>query len=294
MQRRGIILAGGTGARLQPLSLSVSKQLMPVYDKPMIYYPLSVLMQAGIREILIITTPVEKDAFWRLLGDGSQWGLALSYASQPKPDGLAQAYRIGAAFLDGWPSALILGDNLFYGANLPALLKAASDRTHGATIFAYQVKDPTRYGVVTFDTAGGAAAIDEKPAHPRSSYAVTGLYFYDSRAVDLAAELKASPRGELEITDLNRKYLDAGALNVEILGRGDAWLDTGTIDALLDAALFVRILEERQGIKICCPEEIAWRLGYIDGAELEALATPLRASGYGEYLLSLLADEPAR
>ncbi|MGI9169726.1 MAG: glucose-1-phosphate thymidylyltransferase RfbA [Caulobacteraceae bacterium] len=290
MQRRGIILAGGAGARLYPLTLAVSKQLMPVFDKPMIYYPLSTLMLAGIREILIITTPGDQDAFRRLLGDGSRWGLCLAWAIQPEPGGLAQAYRIGADFLDGRPSALILGDNLFHGANLESLLEAADARTRGATIFAYRVKDPSRYGVVTFDAAGAARAIDEKPVAPRSSHAVTGLYFYDQRAVDFAADLHPSARGELEITDLNRKYLDAGDLRVEILGRGHAWLDTGTHDALTDAALFVRIVEERQGVKIGCPEEIAWRRGYIDDAQLETLAAPLRAGGYGEYLLSLLHE----
>jgi glucose-1-phosphate thymidylyltransferase len=290
MGRRGIILAGGTGTRLYPLTVSVSKQLMPVFDKPMIYYPLSVLMLAGIRDILVITTPAEQAAFQRLLGDGSQWGLTLAYASQPKPEGLAQAYRIGAAFVDGKPSALILGDNLFHGANLAAYLQAADARARGATIFAYQVKNPSQYGVVEFDVAGKAIAIDEKPASPRSSYAVTGLYFYDARAVDFAADLAFSARGELEITDLNRRYLDAGELSVEVLGRGHAWLDTGSHDALLDAALFVRIIEARQGVKVCCPEETAWRQGFIGDAELEALASPLRASGYGEYLLSLLAE----
>jgi glucose-1-phosphate thymidylyltransferase len=290
MGRRGIILAGGTGTRLYPLTVSVSKQLMPVFDKPMIYYPLSVLMLAGIREILVITTPQEQASFQRLLGDGSQWGLALAWASQERPEGLAQAYRIGAAFVDGRASALILGDNLFYGANLQALLATAGARSQGATIFAYRVKDPSRYGVVEFDAAGKAVAIEEKPAHPRSGYAVTGLYFYDERAAVFAEGLAFSARGELEITDLNRKYLDAGELNVELLGRGHAWLDTGSHDALLDAALFVRIIEERQGVKVCCPEEIAWRQGFIDDAALEALASPLRASGYGEYLISLLAE----
>jgi len=294
MQRRGIILAGGTGARLYPLTVAVSKQLMPVFDKPMIYYPLSVLMLGGIREILIITTPGDQEAFRRLLGDGSRWGLALTYAAQAKPEGLAQAYRIGAAFLDGRPSALILGDNLFHGANLQVLLEAANARSAGATIFAYRVNDPSRYGVVEFDETGKAVAIEEKPARPKSNHAVTGLYFYDERAVDFAADLHVSARGELEITDLNRKYLDAGALHVEPLGRGHAWLDTGAHGALLDAALYVRIVEERQGVKICCPEEIAWRLGYIGDAELAALAAPLRASGYGAYLLSLLAEGRGR
>ncbi len=290
MQRRGIILAGGTGSRLYPLSVAVSKQLMPVFDKPMIYYPLSVLMLAGIRDILIVTTPGDQGAFRRLLGDGSRWGLSLTYAEQERPGGIAQAYRIGAAFLDGRPSALILGDNLFHGARLPTLLEAANARSAGATIFAYRVKDPSRYGVVEFDRAAKAVAIEEKPDRPRSNHAVTGLYFHDERAVDFAADLQVSARGELEITDLNRRYLDAGALHVEVLGRGHAWLDTGTHGALLDAAFYVRIVEERQGVKICCPEEIAWRLGYIGDAELAALAAPLRASGYGTYLLSLLAE----
>ncbi|MGI8840189.1 MAG: glucose-1-phosphate thymidylyltransferase RfbA [Caulobacteraceae bacterium] len=290
MERRGVILAGGTGARLYPLTAGLSKQLMPVFDKPMIYYPLSVLMLAGLRDILIITTPGDQAAFRRLLGDGSQWGLSLAYAEQARPGGIAEAYRVGAAFLEGRHSALILGDNLFHGARLRELLAAADARPAGATIFAYRVDDPSRYGVVTFDKAGRASAIDEKPAKPRSSHAVTGLYFYDERAVDFAAGLTPSARGELEITDLNRKYLDAGALHVEVLGGGHAWLDTGTHGALLDAALYVRIIEERQGVKICCPEEIAWRLGYIGDGELAALAAPLRASGYGEYLLARLAE----
>ena len=290
MERRGIILAGGTGARLFPLTLAVSKQLMPVFDKPMIYYPLSVLMMAGLREILVITTPGEQAAFRRLLGDGSQWGLTLAYADQPRPEGLAQAFRIGADFLDGRASALILGDNLFYGANLPALLHKAAAVREGATIFAYRVKVPSLYGVVSFDAAGRATDIEEKPPHPKSNHAVTGLYFYDQRAVDFAARITPSARGELEITDLNRKYLEAGALNVELLGRGCAWLDTGTHADLVDAAMFVRISEERQGLKVCCPEEIAWRQGYITDVELEGLAAPLRASGYGDYLLSLLAE----
>ncbi len=260
----------------------------------MIYYPLSTLMLAGIREILIITTPHEQEAFRRLLGDGSSWGLSLVWATQAKPEGLAQAYRIGAAFVDGGPSALILGDNLFYGANLQAILERADARASGASVIAYRVKEPSRYGVVEFDAAGRALSIEEKPAAPRSNHAVTGLYFYDGRAPAFAADLKASARGELEITDLNRLYLEAGALSVEIMGRGDAWLDTGAHESLLDAALFVRIIEERQGVKICCPEEIAWRQGFISDAELEALASPLRASGYGGYLLSLLAEGRGR
>jgi glucose-1-phosphate thymidylyltransferase len=290
MTRRGIILAGGAGTRLYPLTVAVSKQLMPVYDKPMIYYPLSVLMLAGIREVLVITTPHEQDAFRRLLGDGRQWGLTIAYAIQPRPEGLAQAYRIGADFVAGAPSALILGDNLFYGANLPLLLRKAHDRERGASIFAYRVNDPTQYGVVSFEAGGRAVAIEEKPAAPKSNYAVTGLYFYDGRASAFAAELKPSARGELEITDLNRRYLDAGELAVEVLGRGHAWLDTGAHAALLDAAQFVRIVEEREGLKIGCPEEIAWRQKWISDAELEALAAPLKSSGYGEYLLGLLAE----
>ncbi|MGH7024527.1 MAG: glucose-1-phosphate thymidylyltransferase RfbA [Caulobacteraceae bacterium] len=290
MARRGIILAGGAGTRLYPLTVAVSKQLMPVFDKPMIYYPLSVLMLAGIREALVITTPHEQEAFRRLLGDGAQWGLRLEYAAQPRPEGLAQAFVIGADFVGGGPSALILGDNLFYGASLPEILRRASAREAGATVFAYRVNNPAAYGVVSFDAEGKASAIEEKPAAPKSNHAVTGLYFYDGRAAGFAAELKPSARGELEITDLNRRYLEAGELNVEVLGRGHAWLDTGTHAALLDAALFVRIVEEREGLKICCPEEIAWRQGWISDNELEALATPLRSSGYGEYLLSLLRE----
>lgn len=290
MNRRGIILAGGAGTRLYPLTVAVSKQLMPVYDKPMIYYPLSVLMLAGIREVLVITTPHEQDAFRRLLADGSQWGLKIDYAVQPRPEGLAQAYRIGADFVAGAPSALILGDNLFYGANLPVLLRRAAEREVGASVFAYRVKDPSQYGVVSFGAEGRAEAIEEKPVAPKSSYAVTGLYFYDQRAAAYAAELKPSARGELEITDLNRRYLEAGELAVEVLGRGHAWLDTGAHDALLDAAQFVRIIEQREGLKIGCPEEIAWRQGWITDSGLEALAAPLKSSGYGGYLLSLLAE----
>ena len=286
--RRGIILAGGSGTRLHPLTLSVSKQLMPVYDKPMIYYPLSVLMLAGIRDILIITTPHDAPAFEHLLGDGSGWGLSISYAQQPSPDGLAQAFHIGADFIGTDPSALILGDNIFYGHGLPEELASADARISGATVFGYRVSNPSDYGVVAFNDAGRAISIEEKPTLPKSNFAVTGLYFYDGTVVDRARDLKPSARGELEITDLNRLYLDDGSLNVEIMGRGTAWLDTGTHGSLLDAANFVRILEERQGLKICCPEEIAWRGGFIDDAQLERLAAKLGKSGYGAYLTAQL------
>jgi glucose-1-phosphate thymidylyltransferase len=288
VHRKGIILAGGSGTRLYPLTKGVSKQLMPVYDKPMIYYPLSVLMMAGIREIMIITTPQDQEAFQRVLGDGSAYGVELTYAFQPEPAGLAQAYHIAAGFVRDQPSALVLGDNIFYGHGLPDLLTRAVSRPVGATVFGYYVSDPTAYGVVSFDAEGRAETIEEKPADPRSNYAVTGLYFYDGKAVELARDLKPSARGELEITDLNRLYLEAGELSVELMGRGFAWLDTGTHNSLLDAATFVRITEERQGLKICCPEEIAWRQGFIDDARLEEIAAPLRKSGYGEYLLDLL------
>jgi glucose-1-phosphate thymidylyltransferase len=289
--RKGIILAGGSGTRLYPLTRGVSKQLMPVFDKPMIYYPLSTLMLAGIRDILIITTPEDAVQFQRVLGDGSAFGIALSYAVQPKPDGLAQAFHIGAEFVGGAPSALVLGDNIFYGHGLPQLLQNANRRETVASVFAYRVNNPEAYGVVAFDEAGRARSIEEKPAQPQSNYAVTGLYFYDETVVDRARELKPSQRGELEITDLNRLYMNEGALSVEIMGRGYAWLDTGTHGSLLDAATYVRITEERQGLKICCPEEIAWRQGFISDAELEAIAEPLRKSGYGEYLLQLLTQK---
>ena len=286
--RRGLILAGGSGTRLYPLTRAASKQLMPVYDKPMIYYPLSVLMLSGIREIMVITTPQDQAAFQALLGDGRDWGIELHYAVQPDPGGLAQAYHIGADFVGDRPSTLILGDNIFYGHGLTQLLARADARREGATVFGYYVGDARAYGVVSFDAEGRAETIEEKPAAPRSNYAVTGLYFYDGDAVAHARDLKPSPRGELEITDLNRCYLDAGKLSVEIMGRGYAWLDTGTHGSLLDAANYVRITEERQGLKISCPEEIAWRMGFIDDARLEQLAAPLVKSGYGEYLLGLL------
>jgi glucose-1-phosphate thymidylyltransferase len=289
--RKGIILAGGSGTRLYPLTHGVSKQLMPVFDKPMIYYPLSTLMLAGIRDIMIITTPADLTQFQRVLGDGSAFGVAMSYAVQPSPDGLAQAFHVGADFVAGVPSALVLGDNIFYGHGLPDLLKSANARTSGASVFAYRVSNPEAYGVVAFDGEGRAVSIEEKPVHPQSNYAVTGLYFYDETVVDRARDLKPSPRGELEITDLNRLYMDEGQLAVEIMGRGYAWLDTGTHGSLLDAATYVRITEERQGLKICCPEEIAWRQGFIDDAGLEAIAQPLRKSGYGEYLLQLLMQK---
>ena len=291
-QRRGIILAGGAGTRLHPATRVVSKQLLPVYDKPMVYHPLSTLMLAGIRDILLISTPEDTPRFRELLGDGAQWGINLSYAVQPSPDGLAQAFLIGGDFLEGGPAALILGDNIFYGHDLKPLLGRASTHLDGATVFAYHVHDPERYGVVDFSADGQVRSIEEKPAAPKSSYAVTGLYFYDASVVDRARELRPSPRGELEITDLNKTYLADGALRVELMGRGFAWLDTGTHDSLLEAGQFIATLEKRQGLKVACPEEIAWRAGWIDTAQVEALATPLAKSGYGRYLLQLI--QPGR
>jgi glucose-1-phosphate thymidylyltransferase len=291
---KGIVLAGGSGTRLYPITRAVSKQLLPVYDKPMIYYPLATLMLAGIRDVLMINTPHEQEMFQRLLGDGSQWGIDIQYAAQPSPDGLAQAFTIGREFVAGKPSCLVLGDNIFYGVGLTERLKRAASREYGATVFGYWVKDPQRYGVAEFDDAGRVVGLEEKPPQPKSSYAVTGLYFYDGRVCDYAAELKPSPRGELEITDLNRCYLDDGSLHLEQLGRGFAWLDTGTHDSLMEAGNYIQTIENRQGLKVCCPEEIAYNNGWIDAERLLKLAAPLAKTGYGQYLQQLTRQGHAR
>ncbi|MBC7842776.1 MAG: glucose-1-phosphate thymidylyltransferase RfbA [Gemmatimonadaceae bacterium] len=293
-ERCGIVLAGGSGTRLYPITQAVSKQLLPVYDKPMIYYPLTTLMLAQVRDVLLITTPHEQALFQRLLGDGSQWGMSLRYAVQPSPDGLAQAFIIGREFVGDRTSCLVLGDNIFYGHDLSDSLQRTNARTEGATIFGYRVSEPSAYGVVEFDASGRAIGIEEKPLNPRSNYAVTGLYFYDQRVCDIAASIRPSARGELEITDVNRAYLDLGLLNVEMLGRGTAWLDTGSHESLLQAGQFIETIEQRQGLKVACPEEIAWRLGWIDDAQVERLAAPLRKTGYGRYLMAMLTEDTIR